>query len=183
MVRIQKDLSWFRKAAVLYSVEKCLETISLCRFYTRLSTTTMTKKNIWSSGETQKYLNLCRKATLRFRKKRQPFHKQKGTCIHFRNFYFNTCIIPRKNTLPSFGWSLRDNWKEPLGGSYCIYYYREYPPPLKLRVINFAGIPVYGEPSLSNFIAWLEYERWHNSQAAFRLGARARCPRTILDGH
>ena len=126
---------WYGYKRTFHGFEKphfCIQsknvvTISLCWFYTRLSNTTMINKNIWSSGETQKYLNLCRKATLRFRKKRQPFHKQKGTCIHFRNFYFNTCIIPRKNTLPSFGWSLRDNWKEPLGvgGSYCIVYYRE----------------------------------------------------------
>ena len=27
MVRIQKDLSWFRKAAVLYSVEKCSDNL------------------------------------------------------------------------------------------------------------------------------------------------------------
>ena len=51
--------------------------------------------------------------------------------------------IFEKNTFP-FGWSLRDNWKEPLGGSYFIVYYREYPPPpTKLGVINFAGTPVY----------------------------------------
>ena len=53
---------------------KNVVTISLCQFYTRLSNTTMIKKNIWSSRETQKYLNLYREATLRFRKKRQPFH-------------------------------------------------------------------------------------------------------------
>ena len=83
----------------------------------------MIKKNIWSSGETQKYLNLYREATLRFRKKRQPFHKQRGSYIHFRNFYFHTCITPQ-NTFP-FGWPLRDNWEQPLGGSYCIVYYGE----------------------------------------------------------
>ena len=29
MVRIQKDLSWFRKAAVLYSVEKCSDNLNV----------------------------------------------------------------------------------------------------------------------------------------------------------
>ena len=77
------------------SQSKNVVTISLCRFYTRLSNTTMIKKNIWSSGETQKYLNLYREAMLRFRKKRQPFHKQKGSCIHFRIFIFILVLPPK----------------------------------------------------------------------------------------
>ena len=142
---------------------------SRCADFTRLSNTTMIKKNIWSFGETQKYLNLYWEATLRFRKKRQPYHKQKGSCIHFRNFYFHNCIIP-KNTFP-FGWSLRDNRKEPLRGILLyIVYYREYSPPPKKKKnwkINFAGMPVDGVPSLSNFIAWLKYEKLHDSVSLY----------------
>ena len=83
-------------------------------------------------------MNLYREATLRFRKKRQPFLKQKGSCIHLRNFYFHTCITP-KNTLFRLvglfeiiemnslgGGGGGADWE---GGSYCIVYYREYPPP------------------------------------------------------
>ena len=94
---------WFGYKRTFHGFEKpqfCIQsknvvTVSLCRFYTRLSNTTMIKKNIWSSGETQKYLNLYREATLRFRKKRQPFHKQKGSCIHFRIFILILVLPPK----------------------------------------------------------------------------------------
>ena len=103
MVRIQKDRSWFRKAAVLYSVEKCSDNLVVPILHQAFKHDYDQEKYL----ETQKYLNLYREATLRFRKKRQPFHGQKGSCNHFRNFYFHTCITS-KNTFP-FGWSLRDN--------------------------------------------------------------------------
>ena len=128
MVRIQKNLSWFRKAAVLYSVEKCSENLVVPILHQAFKHEYASRKIFGPPGETQKYLNLYWEATLRFRKKRQPYHKQKGSCIHFRNFYFHTCIIPQ-NTFP-LGWSLRGNRKEPLGGILLyIVYYREYLPP------------------------------------------------------
>ena len=102
---------------------KNVVTISLCRFYTRLSNTTMIKKNIWFSGETQKYLNLYQEATLRFRKKRQPFHKQKGSCIHFRISIF-ILVLPPKIHFRLVG-LFEMIEKKPLGGSYCIDYYNE----------------------------------------------------------
>ena len=71
MVQIQKDLSWFRKAAILYSVEKCSDNLVVPTLHQAFKHD-YDQENIWSSRETQKCLNLYRKVKLRFRKKREP---------------------------------------------------------------------------------------------------------------
>ena len=127
MVRIQKNLSWFRKAAVLYSVEKCSDNLVVPILHQAFKHE-YDQENIWSSGETQKYLNLYWEATLRFRKKRQPYHKEKGSCIHFRNFLFSYLYYPQKY-ISVWLISSRQSKRTPWGILLYIVYYREYPPP------------------------------------------------------
>ena len=93
MVRILKDLekSWFRKSAVLYSVEKCSDNLVVPTLHQAFKNDYDQEKYLVLRGNSE-IIEFIPGGYAPISKEEASW---RGSCIHFRNFYFHTCINPR----------------------------------------------------------------------------------------